>query len=308
MCKLLRADFGRLFKNKLFWAVILLVSGYSIYRAFGTYDVFVNRLNDGFEYTVMPFEFIIVLPIIIAIFTCFFIKVNESDGIIRNKLFCGHTRTAVYLSNICIMAFVSAVCSFIFSLSFIPLIILGKSNVPVLFAFFIVSALLNIAVGLIATFIAFNVKGTAVSVIAAVLAVALMFGASVKLHRALEESETYFEIDKVDGVEFTPGSAVAEGSEITYKEIPNPYYRGGTKREVYKFIHKTLPTSHFRKMSKVYITTEDNKLKTPGSLLESITIKRASDVFKEFNTLHPLGLGVIITALGIFIYKKKNIN
>lgn len=309
MSKLLRADFQRLFKNKFFWAIILLTTGYSIFCATGIYNVFVDKMkNSEFEYSIFPFEFIIALPFVVAVFTCYFIKTNESDGIIRNKLFCGHTRTAVYISNAVISVFVSTVCSVIFTACFIPFIILGKCNIKVFLAFIVVNAVLTAIIGMISTFIAFTVKGDAISIIAAVVVIALMFLATSELHKTLEDSKTFFRVDKVNGVEYSAGMVVSENDVVTYKEVENPNYCGGTKREVYGLIYKTLPTTHFMEIAGISFYSEDNKLTTSGSLLDMVIIEKPNDIFKTVNPFYSLGFGIVITAVGILIFKKKNIN
>lgn len=69
--------------------------------------------------------------------------------------------------------------------------IVEKCNIKVFLAFIVVNAVLTAIIGMISTFIAFTVKGDAISVIAAVVVIALMFLATSELHKTLEDSETF---------------------------------------------------------------------------------------------------------------------
>lgn len=100
-----------------------------------------------------------------------------------------------------------------------PQRIVEKCNIKVFLAFIVVNAVLTAIIGMISTFIAFTVKGDAISVIAAVVVIALMFLATSELHKTLEYSETFFKVDKVNGVEYSDGDLTIdlnENGEISF--------------------------------------------------------------------------------------------
>lgn len=103
MCKLLSANFARLCRSKIFW----FLEGFCF--AFGVFVyilVAVNTYNIGqgwltHEAHAYFYLHIFPLAVVIALFACFFIGTDYSDGSIRNKLIVGHSREMVYLSFFC---------------------------------------------------------------------------------------------------------------------------------------------------------------------------------------------------------------
>lgn len=100
MRKLLSADFSRLWKSKTFWLLEFFCF------AFGTFSytlVAINTHNLGqgwLEYNAHAYFYLPVmyLPAVIAVFSCFFVGADYSDGTIRNKLIVGHSISSIYLS------------------------------------------------------------------------------------------------------------------------------------------------------------------------------------------------------------------
>ena len=109
MRKLLSANFARLWKSKIFWTLEGFCFGFGVF----TYIlVAINTRNLGqgwleyeaHAYFYFPFLFIAA---IIAIFACFFIGNDYSDGTIRNKLIVGHSRMNIYFSFFLIVCIAS---------------------------------------------------------------------------------------------------------------------------------------------------------------------------------------------------------
>ena len=100
MRKLLSANFSRLWKSKIFW---LLESACFILNAIVYVLVAVNTKNLGqgwLEYNAHAYFYLPILftAVLIAIFTCFYIGTDYSDGTMRNKLIVGHSRRNIYIS------------------------------------------------------------------------------------------------------------------------------------------------------------------------------------------------------------------
>lgn len=98
MSKLLRANFNRLLKSKLFrfGAVFMLALG--IYFPIQNYNIMQNEgrvisLDGAF------FMFVVIIPLILSVFCGFFIGTEYSDGTMRNKFIIGSTRCSVYIAN-----------------------------------------------------------------------------------------------------------------------------------------------------------------------------------------------------------------
>lgn len=107
MSRLLSAGFARLMKNRIFHIALFFMIGLvifevalSIYDSRSRTDVVIAPID------VYLHEDMLFLGFIAAIFIGLFIGVEYSDGTIRNKLMVGHTRAAVYASNliVCVSA------------------------------------------------------------------------------------------------------------------------------------------------------------------------------------------------------------
>lgn len=109
MRKLLSANLARLWKSNIFWAleVVCFVFGVFVYAL-----VAINTHNLGqgwLEYNAHAYFYfpILFIAVVIAIFSCFFIGTDYSDGTIRNKLIVGHSREGIYLSYLMVTAAVA---------------------------------------------------------------------------------------------------------------------------------------------------------------------------------------------------------
>lgn len=96
MRKLLSANFYAMFRSKRFWIGLFMMAATAVYMV-----VDINRmrrlageLDDG------VFQSAILLFILLPALGALFINTDYHDGTIRNKLTVGHTRVAVYLSNL----------------------------------------------------------------------------------------------------------------------------------------------------------------------------------------------------------------
>ena len=119
MRKLLRANFSRLMKDKLFWilmAVELFLGGlFPVLH-------FMDNLDEKARWTQEHsfFIFAIFVPMMLSVVTSLFIGTEYSDGTIRNKLIVGHGRSRIYAANLitnietafllCIAFMISHIC------------------------------------------------------------------------------------------------------------------------------------------------------------------------------------------------------
>lgn len=128
MSKLLRANFARVLKSKIFWFGTAFMAALGVYFPIQNYGV-MQRENRVISLDSAFFMFALVMPFILAVFCGFFIGTEYSDGTMRNKFIVGGRRTAVYISNLlsCTAA------GFIMSAAYaVPYLILG---VPLLGSF-----------------------------------------------------------------------------------------------------------------------------------------------------------------------------
>ena len=114
MIKLLRGDFIRLFKSKVFWICTIFMLSVAILCLYGRWDQ-INRMQD-FEYTSpdsLLFSGTFYIGIVIAIFVGIFVGTDHSNGMIRNKHIVGHSRLSMYFSNLIICITASLIMHFI---------------------------------------------------------------------------------------------------------------------------------------------------------------------------------------------------
>ena len=109
MRKLLSANFSRLWKSKVFWVLEGFCFGFGVF-AYILVAINTRNLGQGWlEYEAHSYFYlpIMFIAVIVAIFACFFIGNDYSDGTLRNKLVVGHSRVNIYFSfflTVCVAA------------------------------------------------------------------------------------------------------------------------------------------------------------------------------------------------------------
>lgn len=305
MAEMLRADFSRLIKNKFFWCasgVVLLISLY-----YGLSTAVTNPQPD-IESTMYPFEAIPVSAFIIAVFTTFFIGENFSSKIISNKLSSGASKAKIYLSNAVVSLVVSVYLSLFYIIAGIRLMVSGKFPAKIYLAFVLVGAVLSVTFSALATFFAFVLRTSSVSVVVSIVLIAVMFLVTNYIGSILGQSEFIMDIETVNGVPYNNVEVIPDGAEITYSEVPNPQYCGGTKRVIYQFISDVLPTSHLALISDMNISSNEDGVFFSPRWSDTVEVKTASEVFSYVNVAYPLGLSAFITALGVLLFRKKQLS
>ncbi len=229
MLKLLRADFSRLWRNRVLW---LCAGGAFLFSA-----VFLLKLpadpesgtalDEAFT-QVFPF-----LPLLYAAFLSLFLGAEYQDGTLRNKIVTGHARWKVYAASL----LTGVAGCWVILLGWLLSAAVGALK----FGWFAAPAVelaleLALALGTAAALAAIlTLLGMLLPnrAAAAVLAILLMLGLLLLgsfFYNALCEPE-YF-----SGMIYT-----ANGLE-TGDAQPNPNYISGTLRTVYQFAVDTLPT------------------------------------------------------------------
>ena len=103
MNKLLSANFARLFRDKIFWICMILmaiISGYVYMSAVSdmrTWNVIISPEDNLFGFSTFT-------AIFQSVFISIFVGTEYNDGTMRNKLAIGHSRAAIYLSNMIVCA------------------------------------------------------------------------------------------------------------------------------------------------------------------------------------------------------------
>lgn len=233
MINLLSAEFSRLFKNKLLWALSAFVTGFGVFetvmqyidsRQMGTVSYLDNTL----------FAYVLVIGGCGAVFCSMFIGTDYQDGTIRNKLVVGHRREQMYLCTYVISVCASVVMmALYFAVQFtLGIALLGKPAMGVS------QLLVFIGIGML-TIAAFDALYVLISMLipsrssAAVACLLVFFGliiVAAVINGMLDAPEYIQEYSmSVNGVELS-------------EPQPNPRYLSGMKREFYQFLYDFLPT------------------------------------------------------------------
>lgn len=130
MLKLLRADFSRLFKDKLFYILILGMF------AFGAAVPIIHSMDASYEWSMDSglFAYVCIVPIAASLLTALFVGREYSDSTLRNKIVVGHDRVGIYLSNliVCTTAALALCIAYLVPFVCLGAILLMPSTVPVL--------------------------------------------------------------------------------------------------------------------------------------------------------------------------------
>lgn len=240
MSKLLRADFARLWKNKLFYLFLAIMAALGVWLPLMQNNV--NQKHNGKLTPDVGFcVFGMAAALLLSILVPLFIGTDYSDGAIRNRLIVGAKRSHAYLSKL----FVCAAALFLLDLAFlIPFLSLA---LPLLgpFALGIQAAVITglyifvmeIAFAALYVFIAMLCQSKAYSAVLCIVLCAVMLFAGTWLQARLEQPETL-----PPSMELLMGEHGIEDAEfVEHPEEPNPHYVGGAVRQVMEFFYQFIP-------------------------------------------------------------------
>ena len=233
MRKLLRANFSRLFRDKLFLVSIALmfVMGTALQIMHYIDNV---KNNENWTPDATCFVFAVFVPILLSLITALFIGSDYSDGTMRNKLIVGHKRHCIYLANLIVIA----AAGILLSISYIlPHTVLGfllfggfVTQPSVLLLYTGVNFALMIAYSSLFVLTSMLSQSKANTTAMCILLAFVLLFVGVYLTSALNEPEYY------SGYVFT-----ADGVTTSEDSEKNPNYVGGKKREVYEFLQEFTP-------------------------------------------------------------------
>ena len=287
MYKLLNASFSRLRKNKIFLGLVILTIIIAVFMLVSEYlnnikysSVFGISSNTT---DILLMKFINIIGFFIAIFTSLFVGAEYSDGTIRNKIVAGHSRKNIYLSNLIVSIVVGLILEFIYliiiSIVAIPLwgsIQMTFSQLAVILLDII---MIIIVYSSIFNFIALICSNITISTVSSLLLILIMFVIDMLLSPTANSTE-YIQKNKV----------MDEQGNITYEIVKNEDYPGKIIQTTCKTIINFNPVSQAIEISgnKINMNEEDfNNMKV--------------------YPLYSLGLIIIITAIGIYLFNIKEL-
>lgn len=273
MIKLLNAGFTRLRKNKLFWILTIFSICLALFMIYTQYSD-MNKYGRTIEVEQCMLNYSTMVGVVIAIFASLFLGVEYSDGAMRNKISIGHKRSNIYLSNL-IIVMVTSLFSYILFLGIISIIGIPLfGNITIGFSTLI--KLLEcvffaiIAYASIFTFISMLISNKTISSIVNIM---LAFGMIIY-------SLTF--LNFLSMPEYVPEYVMENGQMIT-KEVKNPYYLTGLKRDI------------------IQLSVDIN----PAGQMGQVVGGMASNL--KVLPLYSLGIIVVFTGAGLVLFKKKEL-
>ncbi len=284
MNKLLKAEFYRLKKDKVFLLLIIITCVLALFTLYKYFDnsgiITLDRIMT--EYLYMYFG------IFIAFFVSMYVGKEYTEGFIRNKIVVGHKRRNIYLSNLIICIAVGLIVNIIY-IGIVFLVgtkIFGELQKLNLFQIIAYTSLIIVAYCTIYNFITMLCKDASVSLVTCVIIFIIMFVAMMFVSTKLME-KPYIKITQYN-----------EKGEIEFsdKEI-NPNYPGETTIKMYKVINYLLPTGQAEMLQNACAETiepdeyEINQIKQD---LRKMPFYAISEI-------------VLLNILGILIFKSQEL-
>lgn len=285
MYKLLKANFFRLVKNKIFWGIVIITILIASFILFNTILNQQGETKEGIDnILVMYIHFI---GIFIAMFTSLFVGTEYSDGAIRNKIVIGHSRKNIYFANL-ITSIAVGIC-----IEFIYMLVIMIVGIPTLgtlqmttekFLFIVLDIIFIImAYASIFTCITLLCSDITVSTVICIILVLVMLVVSMALSSTANATKYYENYSQ------------NENGEIEVYQEPNPGYPGDFKKNVAKTILYCIPTGQASQ-----IASQVNK--HPFQMVDYMSDNELKTAF-----LYSLGMTVCITGLGIYCFKRKDL-
>lgn len=275
MNKLLRSNFSRLWKNKLFWLCMGTMFVYSIvYMLNGCRQAARDMSEYHYSLEQYYFHFALLIGFFCTLFSSMFFGTEYSDGTIRNKIIVGHTRTDIYMSSL-LTTFIATLLIMsvwlVGALIAVPTLGFWKMGVMHLIEYFLIAVMLVLVFSAICTVVNILSSNKAITVVISILLfLGLTLFASM-VYNALSEPE------------MASGVLITENGLEMAEPTPNPKYVTGLTRKIYDFLVDFLPTGQGLRMWQLEISNPIRMI-----------------VSSAFIT-------VLTTVGGIFTFKKKNI-
>lgn len=276
MNKLLSAGFARLCKSTVFWIeIIAMLLFFTLVMTSNYRDV----RNYGLSYSLDVYfaGSFMIIGFFTATFASMFLGTEYSDGTIRNKLIMGHSRAAIYLSNL-IVCFVSTVLvclSHIVLTCVMGIPMFGLLTKPLINTLALIGTgiFITAAYSAIFTMIAMLISSKPLTVIACIFTCLALYFSAMSISMKLEEPE------------ISSGYTWDEEKEtlVPLQPYPNPDYLQGTKRAVYEFLYDFLPAG------------------------QGFQLARETATLKIQFPIYSLVVTGAVTAAGILVFRKKDL-
>lgn len=235
MVNLLSAGFLRLWRSRSFWVCLGVMAGVGVFEAVSGWRAMMDLRSSGVADAIVSldsryFIFPFLSGILLSPFCALFTGAEYSDGTIRNKLSVGHTRAAVYFSNLvlCVTAGILFCLGYIAAVLAAGFPLLGpmRTPFPVVLWYTFCAVAMTSALAALFTMIAMLCQSKAITAVICIFLAYFLLFLGIYLNNRLSEPETYPEQQYVQ-----------DGQIVTAAAHPNPNYVRGGKRAVYQFLY-----------------------------------------------------------------------
>lgn len=246
MYKLLSANFSRLWKDKIFWSILLVVTLLSFVNILNSVRSCATMEEQGYIRTLDDYYFnqAPLMGIFFGLFSSLYLGTEYSDGTLRNKLIVGHKREHIYFGHF----IVCAVASLILLIAWLVTGALGFFLIgPMEMGVFNYIAYIAITIGFTISFVALF---TMVGSLSSNKAMTIVYTVVVFLCLAITVSGFY---DKLSEPEFNENMVYIDGQFVMQEPTPNPLYITGTTRLFYECAMELIPNGQAMLTSDVSI-------------------------------------------------------
>lgn len=232
---LLSAGFLRLWRSKRFYVTLAIMAAVGAVEVLLGYGAMLDLAAAGAadaavsldsRYFIFPF----LSGILLSPFCALFVGAEHSDGGLRRKLAAGHSRGAVYLSDLVLTSAVGIfLClGYITAVLAVGLPLLGPLHTPLLLVLWytLCAAVMTAALGALYTLIAMLCQSKAVAAVACIFLAYFLLFLGIYLNNRLIAPEM-----------LPRRQYVEDGQIVTVEARPNPDYICGVKRTVYQFFY-----------------------------------------------------------------------
>lgn len=274
MSKLLKANFSRLIKNKIFWLTVIFMFGIGVFAVCSMY-IEKTKYNSTATFDGALLIYAVFVGFCSAVFSSMFTGTEYSDGTIRNKLIVGHVRSSVYLSNwvISVFAAIIMIVSYLVSYCAFGAFMLDApvASAKDILSLIGISILTVIAYASIFNMIGMLTAKKSVSAVMCLLLCVALYMIAMMIMSALESPE------------FLQGYCLTENGIELSDATPNPKYLQPAQRKVYQFFFDLNPIGQGIQLSTFYV------------------------VHPYLMMLYSVGISAVTTVVGVLAFRKKDL-
>ena len=310
MRNLLHANFVRYIRRPVTLLAFLISLTLGIITVVGSmrqewYDGQVKYFKSDLSFAL----FIMFLAVIVIVLN---LGGEFSSRAIRNKLIAGYTKAMVFVSELILAVLFSTI---LFLLFYGPFLVIYWKYLSRLDFLFGASALLLcciLSVAVIMVFLCFILENRIVAAIVGMMIIVVMIVMRDELYSRLMRPEYFAEYVYEDGHTETlgadPDSMRKPDDVVEVNRIPNSGYIGGVTRVIITFVYEASAYDGLVEFNQYISTSQIADVELP----EDVARTQNKYIEEKVSTMkreiaYNAGIMVVLSCLGVLIFRKKNI-